>query len=98
MQNTEPVLSVLRVITGEPDAQKVSTSGSAGGRWKRACIVGTSPAAYPTRRPTGSYADSEFLSSPTVPSKPGYATHWNPSGRPGSNPDPMGLGRAAPAT
>src|SRR6185437_3875091 len=53
MQNAETVLSVLRVITGEPDAQKVSTSGSAGGRWKRAYIVGTSPAAYPTRRRTG---------------------------------------------
>src|SRR6185312_1221534 len=26
------------VVTGEPDAQKVSTSGSAGGRWKRAYI------------------------------------------------------------
>jgi len=39
-----------------------------------------------------------ILLSLTVPSKPGYAMHWNPSGRPGSNPDPMGSDRAAPAT
>jgi hypothetical protein len=50
------------------------------------------------RRPTESYADSEFLSSLTVPSKLGYVTRWNPSGRPASNPDPMGFDRAGPAT
>jgi hypothetical protein len=86
------------MITGKPDDHESIMSGLAGGRRKRTSPTGTSLAAHPTRRPTGNYADSEFLLSLTVPSKPGYAMHWNPSGRPGSNPDPMGSDRAAPAT
>jgi hypothetical protein len=86
------------MITGKPDDHESIMSGLAGGRRKRTIPNGTSLAAHPTRRPTGNYADSEFLSSLTVPSKLGYVTRWNPNGRPGSNPDPMGFGPAVPAT
>jgi hypothetical protein len=86
------------MITGKPDDHESIMSGLAGGRRKRTSSSGTSLAAHPTRRPTENYADSEFLSSLTVPSKLGYVTHWNPSGRPASNPDPMGFDRAGPAT
>src|SRR6266496_2200421 len=40
---------LTQIVTGEPDDQETIKSGSAGGRWKRPCTTGTSPAAYPTR-------------------------------------------------
>ena len=49
------------------------------------------------RRRTENSADSEFLSSPIGRFKPWRSVRWNPSGRPGSNPDRMDFGRAAAA-
>src|SRR6266496_758104 len=40
---------LTQIVTGEPDDQETIKSGSAGGRWKRPCTTGTSPAAYPTQ-------------------------------------------------
>ncbi len=44
---------LTQIVTGEPDDQETIKSGSAGGRWKRPCTTGTSPAAYPTRKRMG---------------------------------------------
>src|SRR6266508_2723314 len=53
---------LTQIVTGEPDDQETIKSGSAGGRWKRPCTTGTSPAAYPTQKPATpkSCARSEF--------------------------------------